>query len=48
VASDESYMIITDCFDPNTGSGGFSRAVVGSRRAILSYSDGQLEFEIVD
>jgi hypothetical protein len=48
VASDESYMIITDCFDPNTGSGGFSRAVVGSRRATLSYSDGQLEFEIVD
>lgn len=48
VASDESYMILTDCFDPNTGSGGFSRAVVGSRRAILSYSDGQLEFQIVD
>jgi hypothetical protein len=48
VASDESYMIITNCFDPNTGSGGFSRAVVGSRRAILSFSDGQLEFEIVD
>lgn len=48
VASDESYMIITSCFDPNTGSGGFSRAVVGSRRAILSFSDGQLEFQIVD
>ena len=48
VASDESYMILTDCFDPNTGSGGFSRAVVGSRRAILSYSDGQLEFQIAD
>lgn len=48
VATDESYMILTGCFDPNTGSGGFSRAIVGSRRAILSYSDGQLEFEIVD
>lgn len=48
VASDESYMILTDCFDPNTGSGGFSRAVVGSRRAILSFSDGDLEFVISD
>ena len=48
VASDESYMILSNCFDPNTGSGGFSRAVVGSRRAILSFSDGELEFELVD
>jgi hypothetical protein len=48
VASDESYMILTNCFDPNTGSGGFSRAVIGSRRAILSFSDGELEFEIGD
>lgn len=46
VSSDESYIILTSCINPDDGSG-VGTIYAGRSKIIVKASDGQMEYELV-